>query len=77
MNKSTQYALNPPRKPKILTTNQNLNKFQKPKMILKINHIPQKMHRHELKLSDLLAEKGKSSSRRDWEFGFWANLLEN
>jgi len=32
MNKSTKSALNPPRNPKILTTNQNLDKFQKPKM---------------------------------------------
>jgi len=39
--------------------------------------MPQKMHRHELNLSDLLAEKEKSTSMTDWEFGFWANLLEN
>jgi len=78
INKSTKTALNPPRNLEILTTNQNLDNFQKPKMILKKKpHIPQKMDKHKLKLSNLLAEKAKSNSRRDWEFGFWANLLEN
>jgi len=37
INKSTKSALNPPRNPEILTTNQNLDNFQKPKMIFKKN----------------------------------------